>query len=276
MRRPFELSKSARVTDSDTFTAKRQRSTSCLGQSFALSCPKDYGIVVTTSLLGVTQSDQCEPHDVSKHCVVVTEPTYYCRQTCSFFHSGTQRVPTCSNRTATYQYVEYQCIPTKSDLLTNDTSCSTTGMKTPIKVNRRGRIRNSGFPTFQKANCTYRLKADPGYVMDIYSIDISLNNYGSDCKGNKLSFIEDGEVQGTEICELRKYSLVYSSCSNEFDLRYTIEDAAQLFSYGFDLYIESQARPLDWSCGKPLSSTTSTTSSKLNLHLVIGREHHIY
>ena len=109
-------------------------------------------------------------------------------------------------------------------------------------------------------NCTYRLKTKPGDIMNIYSLDISLNSYSPECQSNKITFFEDGENQGSDFCEQRSYGLIYSSCSNELDLRYIVNDDTQLLSQGADLYIESIARPLDWSCGAPLTTSTTTTT----------------
>jgi hypothetical protein len=111
-------------------------------------------------------------------------------------------------------------------------------------------------------NCTYRLKTKPGYIMHIYSLDISLNSYSLDCKSNKITLIEDGEDQGSDFCEQRSYGLIYSSCSNELDLRYIVNDDTQFFSYGAQLYIESQARPLIWSCGAPLTTPTNPATNR--------------
>jgi hypothetical protein len=98
--------------------------------------------------------------------------------------------------------------------------------------------------------------------MHIYSIDISLNDFSKDCQANKLSLIEDGingESQASVFCELRTIGLLYSSCSNELDLRYTIDNDILPFSEGVELYIEHQARPLNWTCGQPLLTTSRTT-----------------
>ncbi|CAF1091270.1 unnamed protein product [Rotaria sp. Silwood1] len=42
-----------------------------LCQSFTLECPNNYGLIIITNILGVTQSDQCEQHDVVEHCVIM-------------------------------------------------------------------------------------------------------------------------------------------------------------------------------------------------------------
>ena len=214
-----------------------------------------------TNIFGVTDSGLCEPHDASKHCVVTTDPTITCRQRCTYLYTGNQRLPSCENKTATYQYVEYQCIPIASPLVTNNTACPANGAKIPIQINRAGRFRSNKYPTLQKENCTYRLKTNPGNIMSIYSLDVSLNDYSPDCNSNKLTFAEDDDDQVTEFCEQRTYSLLYTSCSNEVDLRYVIINDQPLFSYGVELYIESRPRPTDWSCGKPLVTTARSTLS---------------
>ena len=229
------------------------------GQSHTIECPENYVVVVNTNIFGVTQSDQCEEHDASKHCVTTTSPTFMCRQKCRYFYSGNRRVPSCNNKLAAYQYVEYQCIPTKTELISPNASCSTAASKVPIVVNRRGRFQSYNYPSLEKMNCTYRLKTSVGYVMSVYALDISLNSYIPNCKSNTLTFVEDGNKEGSVFCEQRIHSLVYSSCSNELDMRYIVTDDRKLASSGVELYIESRLRPPDWACGNPLQTSTKPT-----------------
>ncbi|CAF1294680.1 unnamed protein product [Adineta steineri] len=236
----------------------------CKDQSHTLQCPNDYVVAVRTNIYGVTPSDQCEDHDASKHCVLATDPAFYCRQSCTYMYTGNRVIPSCSNKIAAYQYVEYQCIPLKTELVSPNTTCPTDGSKVPIQIDRRGRFQSYKYGTsiLTKMNCTYRLKTKPGDIMHIYALDISLNDYLKDCKENKIAFIEDGETQGSDFCEERSYKLLYSTCSNEIDMRYIVTDDSMYFSDGAELYIESQARPSDWPCGKPLpTSSTPMTSS---------------
>ncbi len=234
-----------------------------LDESYTIECPNDYVIAVTTNIFGVTSSDQCEPHDASKHCAVTTEPIFLCRQTCVYLYTGNQMIPSCNNQIAAYQYVEYQCIPTQTSLVSTNTPCLNDGSKTIIQIDRNGRFQSYNYPNLKQMNCTYRLKTKPGYIMNIYALDISLNNYISDCQLNKMTFIEDGDNQGLDFCEQRTHGLIYSSCSNELDLHYSIYDDLQPFSYGVELYIESQARPFDWACGGILSASINPTTTRI-------------
>ncbi|CAF1053199.1 unnamed protein product [Rotaria sp. Silwood1] len=231
----------------------------CRGQSFNIVCPDNYGVIITTNIFGVTQSDQCEQHDASKHCVITTAPTFACRRSCTFFYPGNQVVSSCGGRTAVYQYIEYQCIPTNTELVSPNTSCPSDGSKIPVLINRRGRFQTYGYPSFTKMNCTYRMKTNVGYIMNFYALDISLNDFSTECKSNKITFLEDGESEGTDFCEERSYSLIYSSCSNELDVSYTANDETTFFSSGAQLYIESQTRPSDWACGKSVITSSQTT-----------------
>ncbi|CAF0929763.1 unnamed protein product [Rotaria sordida] len=231
----------------------------CRGQSLNIECPNNYGIVITTNIFGVTQSDQCEPHDAVKHCVVATAPTYSCRRTCMYFYPGNQAVPSCGNKTAAYQFVEYQCIPTNTEIVSPNTPCPLDGSKIPVQINRRGRFQTYNYPVFSRMNCTYRIKTNIGYIMNFYALDISLNDFSTECKSNKVTLIEDGESQGSDFCEQRSYDLIYSSCSNELDLRYIVNDETTLFSSGAQLYIESHVPPFDWACGKPVVTSPQTT-----------------
>ncbi|UJR23452.1 hypothetical protein I4U23_026456 [Adineta vaga] len=235
----------------------------CAGEFYTIQCPNDYTIAVTTNIFGVTSSDQCESHDASQHCVVTTDPIFLCRQTCVYMYPGNQILPSCNNKTAAYQYVEYQCIPTKTTLVSPDIPCSHDGSKTDIRIDRNGRFQSYNYPKLEKMNCKYRLKTKPGYIMHIYALDISLNNYVPNCQSNKMTLIEDNDNQSTDFCEQRTNSLIYSSCSNELDLHYVINDDSQPFSYGLELYIESQARPFDWSCGESLSTSTHLTTNRI-------------
>ncbi|CAF2070883.1 unnamed protein product [Rotaria magnacalcarata] len=231
----------------------------CKGQSSTIQCPVNYGVVITTNIFGVTQSGLCEDHDAAKHCVATTAPTFVCRQSCTYFYSGNRIIPSCGNKIGTYQYVDYQCIPTKTELISPNTSCPLDGSKVPIQINRRGRFQSLNYPNLKRMNCTYRLKTDPGNIMNIYGLDVSLNGFVNDCKQNKITFIEDGESEGSAFCEQRSYSLLYSSCSNELDFRYIVNNEAAFLSFGVELYIESQARPSDWTCGKPVVTSPQTT-----------------
>ncbi|CAF4541058.1 unnamed protein product, partial [Rotaria socialis] len=142
----------------------------CQGQSSVIQCPSNYGIVVITNIFGVTQSGLCEDHDAAKHCVATTAPTLACRQSCTYFYSGNRIIPSCGNKIATYQYVEYQCIPTKTELISPNTSCPLDGSKVPIQINRRGRFQSFNYPNLKRMNCTYRLKTNPGNIMNIYGL----------------------------------------------------------------------------------------------------------
>ena len=82
-------------------------------------------------------------------------------------------IPSCNNQIAAYQYVEYQCIPTKTEsCFTPNTSCPTDGSKTiPIQINRRGRFQSYKYPQFTtNMNCTYRVKTTPGDIMNFYAL----------------------------------------------------------------------------------------------------------
>ncbi|CAF2721674.1 unnamed protein product [Rotaria sp. Silwood2] len=231
----------------------------CRGESFMIACPKNYGVVIATNIFGVTQSNQCEQHDAVKHCFITTPETFSCRQSCMYFYPGNQLISTCGNKVAAYQYVGYQCIPTNTELVSPNIACPSDGSKIPIQINRRGRFQTYGYPNFKKMDCKYRIQTNENYIMNFYALDISLNDFSTECQANKITFVEDGESEGSDFCEQRSYSLIYSSCSNELDLRYIANDDSKFFSSGAELYIESQIRPTDWACGKPVSTTTQTT-----------------
>jgi hypothetical protein len=184
-----------------------------------------------------------------------------CRQRCMLMYTGNQVIPSCNNKVTAYQYVEYQCIPTNTELVSSNISCPIDGAKSVIQIDRNGLFQSYNYPILQKMNSTYRLKTNPGYIMHFYALDISLNDYSLDCRLNKITLIEDGELQGSDFCEKRTNTLIYSSCSNELDLRYVVDDDTKFSSKGVQLYIESQVRPSDWLCGKPLSTSTSRTTS---------------
>ncbi|CAF1605813.1 unnamed protein product, partial [Adineta ricciae] len=233
----------------------------CKGDSHKIECPTNYVVTVRANIFGVTSSDQCEAHDAARHCVVATEPTFWCYQSCTYTYTGNRPLSSCNNKPATYQYVEYQCIPRNAPVISTNTPCPTDGSKVPIKVDRRGRFQSYNYPTFLTMNCVYRFSTKPGDIMHFYSIDINLNDWSKDCKSNKISFVEDGETDGPSFCEEDQTTLLYSTCSNEIDMRYSVTDGSMLYSEGVELYIESQARPSDWSCGKPGSTITTPRPS---------------
>ncbi|CAF1509801.1 unnamed protein product, partial [Rotaria magnacalcarata] len=107
---------------------------------------------------------------------------------------GNQLNAPCGNEIATFQYIEYQCTPTKGEIVSPNTSCPLDGPKVPTEINRRGRFQSYNYPTLKKVNCTYRLKTHADSIMNIYSLDISLNDYLPICRVNKIRFIEDGET----------------------------------------------------------------------------------
>ena len=208
----------------------------------------------------MSPNGSCQNHDESKHCFLTTDPTTYCRQTCSYFYSGNIIATNCDNKVADYQYVEYQCIPINSPIISPNVACPTDGSKVPINIDRKGRFRSYNYPILQSMNCTYRLKAKPNEIINVYSLDISMNSYLPDCTSNKLVLIEDGETEGYEVCERRSYNLIYASCSNEVDLRYIVGDAGKFLSSGAELYIEAETRPFDWTCGRTTTTATPSTT----------------
>ena len=231
----------------------------CANQSHTIQCPANYGVVILTNVLGVTPTDQCDAYDPVNHCFVTTVQPSVCDQTCSFRYPGHQIVPSCNSKIAAYQYVEYQCIPTNTVPISNDTSCSKDGSKVEISFDRNGRFQSYNYPKLTQMNCTYRLKTKPGHIMHIYALDISLSEDISNCTQNQMTLMEDGESQGLTFCRQLTYGLIYSSCSNELDLHYIVENDTDTFLYGIDLYLENQPRPSDWKCGIPLSTPTIPT-----------------
>jgi len=232
----------------------------CRGDSQSIECPPNYVITVIRNIFGVSKNGTCDKHDENQNCFTIRDPTTYCRDRCTYFYSGNIPAPNCENKMADYQYVEYQCIPINSPIVSPSTSCPTDGSKVPINIDRKGRFRSYNYPILQTMNCTYRIIAKPNEIINVYSLDISMNTYIPECTSNKLTFVEDGEDAPLDICEQRSYRLIYTSCSNEFDLRYIVGDAAKPLSSGAELYIEAETRPLDWQCGKPLTSSTSATT----------------
>jgi hypothetical protein len=234
-----------------------------LGESYNIECPNNYGVVIIRNLFGVTSSDQCEIYDATKHCVSTAVPLFFCPQGCTYMYTGNRIISSCNNKNAVYQYVEYQCIPTQTSLFPSNTTCVNDGTTTTISVDRNGRFRSANYPNLVQMNCRHRLQTKTGYIMHIYALDISLNSLDPNCGLNKMTLQEYNEEQGLDFCEQRTYSLIYSTCSNEIDLRYTINDDKQYFFNGIELYIESQPRPSVWSCGDFLSTSTIPTTNRL-------------
>ncbi|CAF0750564.1 unnamed protein product [Adineta steineri] len=229
----------------------------CAGESYTIQCPTNYVIAVITNIFGVTSSDECELHDASKHCVITTSPIFLCGQTCFYMYPGNQLISSCNNTIAAYQYVEYQCIPIKTPLISPNTSCSNIN----IHIDRNGQFQSYNYPKLTNMNCTYHLQTKPGYIMHIYALDISLNNYNPICQLNKMSLFETTKNQSLDFCEQRTNSLIYSSCSNQLDLHYMIMNDLQAYSYGIKLYIESQAQPFGWSCGEETVTTLTNPTT---------------
>lgn len=225
-----------------------------LGDSHIFQCPNDYVVTILKNIFGTTTTDQCDQYDEHNHCVIATSPSIACRQSCSYFFSGQQFISSC-NKLAAYEYIEYQCIPTQTDIVSNS-SCPNDGSVVPIQINEKGRFRSQNYPQLHTGNCTYRITTKPGYVMRFYSLDISLNSFSTDCIGNQFTLIEKDGTQSEKFCKQETFSLIYSSCSNEVDLQLVITNSAELFTKGIELYIESQARPSVWECGKPLPTSS--------------------
>ncbi|CAF4788407.1 unnamed protein product [Rotaria sp. Silwood2] len=89
------------------------------------NCPNLNGTVtsITKDIFDVTQSNQCELHDANNHWIIETVPIFTCRQSYTYFYTGNQVVTSCSNKIGVYQYVEYQCIPTNTELVAPNVSC---------------------------------------------------------------------------------------------------------------------------------------------------------
>ncbi|UJR11032.1 hypothetical protein I4U23_015216 [Adineta vaga] len=196
--------------------------------------------VVRKNIYGVTHSNQCEDYNITQHCLLTTEPTFSCRQRCTYLYTGNRAIPSCENRIATYLYVKYHCMPINTELVLPNISCPIDNSKMLLEINRQGRFQSYDYPNLKNMNCTYRLRTKPGHIMHIYAIDISLNDFFSNCTQNKLSLIEDGEIDGSDFCEERSQKLIYSTRSNEIDLHYIVTDDRLFTSHGVHLYIESQ------------------------------------
>ena len=205
-----------------------------------------------------------EPHN-DKHCFATTDPTTTCLQSCQYFYSGNYPLSNCEGKLADYQYVEYQCIPTNSPIISPNTPCPADGAKVTINIDRKGRFQSYNYPILQTMNCAYRLVAKPGEIINVYSLEVSMEDFATECTSNKLILIEDGETDGLEICEKRTHSLLYASCSNEIDLFYNVTDANRRYSKGAELYIEAEVRSSEWACGKPIETTPLATTPTLPL-----------
>lgn len=208
-----------------------------------------------TNIFGVTLSGQCETRNPDTDCIITSDPTFMCQQTCVYTYTGHHTLLSCNNKTANYQYVEYQCIPTNTELVSN-VSCPASGSTTVIPFDQRGRFQSCNYPTLQTTNYTYQLTAKYGHSLHFYSLDISLNGFISNCQSNKLTLVDHDDMQTLDFCEQRSYSLLYSSCSNVVDLIFTVTNPGQEFSKGAELYIESEPRPSYFVCKTPLSSTS--------------------
>ncbi|CAM4808469.1 unnamed protein product [Rotaria magnacalcarata] len=157
-------------------------------------CTQDHVYVVDngtiTSLpseINIRQSQATTVPDYATHGIASSIRIF---QLCQ----GNQLNAPCGNEIATFQYIEYQCTPTKGEIVSPNTSCPLDGPKVPTEINRRGRFQSYNYPTLKKVNCTYRLKTHADSIMNIYSLDISLNDYLPICRVNKIRFIEDGET----------------------------------------------------------------------------------
>ncbi|CAF3375100.1 unnamed protein product, partial [Rotaria sp. Silwood2] len=73
----------------------------------------------------------------------------------TYFYTENQVVPLCSNKIGVYQYVEYQCIPTNTELVSPNVSCPLDCLKIPIQINDRGRFQTYNYPNRSKMNCSY-------------------------------------------------------------------------------------------------------------------------
>ena len=233
----------------------------CATQSHTILCPENYAATILTNVLGVSTTGLCGTHE-SKNCYVPTVQPPICDRTCSFHYPGNQMLPSCESKIADYQYVQYQCIPTNTNLILKNASCSADGSKVEISFDRNGRFQSYEYPRLTQMNCTYRLKTKPGYIIHVYALDIYLDEDALNCKQNQMTLLEDGETVGSSFCKQPTYSLIYSSCSNELDLQYLVQNTTDTILSGVDLYLENQLRPTDWKCGEPLSTSTFSTPTR--------------
>ena len=239
-----------------------------LGQSYQVNCPDNYVFTIITNMFGVTLSGQCDNRNPDTDCVITSDPPFMYHQKCVYTYTGHHTILACNNKTANYQYVEYQCIPTNTELISN-VSCPASGLTTIIPFDQRGRFQSCNYPSLQATNYTYRLTAKYGHSIHFYSLDISLNGFNSLCQSNKLTLVDHDNMESLDFCEQRTYSLFYSSCSNVVDLIYTVTNANQEFSRGAELYIESEPRPTYFVCNNPLSTTTSAPTNPTSPFTVV-------
>ncbi|CAF4635352.1 unnamed protein product [Rotaria sp. Silwood2] len=139
----------------------------CRGPLFTLQYPNNYGLVIRINIFGTTQSN---PISIQK----------------------IKRSSSCSNKITVYQYVEYQCIPTNTELISPNVSCSIDGSKILVQIDHRGRLPTYKYRSFTIMNCIYRLISSENSIMNFCALDISLNDYPTDCRSNKITFIQDG------------------------------------------------------------------------------------
>ena len=226
------------------------------GDASTIHCPTGYTFAVRTNLYGVTASGQCELHNPAQHCLETSVSIVVCGQSCIFVFRGDLPIASCNSRPATYQYVEYQCIPKEAALVSPNTTCAMNSSKTPVLIDKVGRFQSYGYPTLMKMNCTYRLIAKPNHIMHIYARRIVLHDYSVTCGTNKMTLLEDGDTEGTTFCKIPGARWIYSSHSNEIELRYTVTDIDNTrLSFGAELYIESEAHPATTTSRVPTSQS---------------------
>lgn len=124
-----------------------------------------------------------------------------------------------------------------------------------------GRFQSYDYPHIKNMNCSYNFKASPGYIMNFYALIISLSDEVIDhCQENKLVLIDKFDSKPVEFCAFQHNKHLFSSCSEEVNLIYTVTDDTK-FLYGVQLYVETEHMPTDGRCGDPPTTTTGPTQS---------------
>ncbi|CAF1389024.1 unnamed protein product, partial [Didymodactylos carnosus] len=229
--------------------------TLCVGKHHIISCPKDSVIVLLTVDMGVSIQDLCQysPFDCFEE-----RPHLHSscngKNLCTISYITALQVKSCENKSALYLYVEYQCVPVKTQLQVD--ICATNQAVIQHSANI---LLPSYVPLTRE--CSVDLFSTPlsfggkPRSFKIYliamNLPVTIQNGQCDVVHDAFVDIHEMDITSARLCGNLHTRFLYESCSGTIRITFhdIFKDATSVLNYtGFNLYVEPVVQNTNDEC----------------------------
>lgn len=231
-------------------------------------CPDNYVLIIQRAFYGKHRGLVCDytSGDCTSEAIHVYQ-TCAGKQSCSMSFVNLIPLLECNNQTATYLFVEYQCLPTPTIATNNGILC--TG-KIDYAAGVSGVLKSPSYPTYTQTQCsnnTLSSISDSNLVIYMYLLDLNIGSADADTKNCSndyllLSYQCNNQLYHERLCGTQPTKLLFSTCqpTDKIFASYNLLGQDSLTHGGFALlyHLLPQSHATTFSPG---STTTSKATS---------------